>query len=95
MTIPKVAYRTAKVDGLDVFYREAGPGDAPTALLLHGFPTSSHMFRNLIPALADEFHLVAPDYPGFGPARPRPRAGSPTPSTGWPTWWRSSPRRSA
>ena len=62
----KVAYRTVQVDGLDIFYREAGPQDAPTLLLLHGFPTSSHMFRNLIPALADEFHLVAPDYPGFG-----------------------------
>ena len=55
-----------KIDGLDIFYREAGPKDAPAILLLHGFPTSSHMFRNLIPALADEFHLVAPDYPGFG-----------------------------
>ena len=66
MTFPKVAYRTVNIDGLDIFYREAGPKDAPTILLLHGFPTSSHMFRNLIPALADEFHLVAPDYPGFG-----------------------------
>ncbi len=55
-----------KVDGLDIFYREAGPKDAPTILLLHGFPTSSQMFRNLIPALAGRFHLVAPDYPGFG-----------------------------
>lgn len=62
----RVAYRTVKIDGLDIFYREAGPKDAPAVLLLHGFPTSSHMFRNLIPALADEFHLVAPDYPGFG-----------------------------
>ncbi len=61
-----VAHRTVKVDGLDIFYREAGPKDAPTILLLHGFPTSSAMFRNLIPALADRFHLVAPDYPGFG-----------------------------
>jgi pimeloyl-ACP methyl ester carboxylesterase len=61
-----VAHRTIKVDGLDIFYREAGRRDAPTILLLHGFPTSSAMFRNLIPALADEFHLVAPDYPGFG-----------------------------
>ncbi|NET64136.1 MAG: alpha/beta fold hydrolase [Moorea sp. SIO1G6] len=52
--------------GLDIFYREAGSKNAPTILLLHGFPTSSHMFRNLIPALADEFHLIAPDYPGFG-----------------------------
>lgn len=59
-------YRTVKVDGLEVFYREAGPKDAPTILLLHGFPTSSHMFRELIPLLADRFHLVAPDYPGFG-----------------------------
>ena len=62
----KVVYRTVKVDGLDIFYRAAGPKDAPVILLLHGFPTSSHMFRNLIPALADEFHLVAPDYPGYG-----------------------------
>jgi pimeloyl-ACP methyl ester carboxylesterase len=62
----KPTYRTVKIDGLDVFYREAGPKDAPGVLLLHGFPTSSHMFRNLILALADEFHLVAPDYPGFG-----------------------------
>ncbi len=59
-------HKTVKVDGLDIFYREAGPKDAPTILLLHGFPTSSQMFRNLIPALADRFHLVAPDYPGFG-----------------------------
>ena len=66
MTFPKVAYRIVSIDGLDIFYREAGPKDAPTILLLHGFPTSSHMFRNLIPALADEFHVIAPDYPGFG-----------------------------
>jgi pimeloyl-ACP methyl ester carboxylesterase len=59
-------YRTVTVDGLEIFYREAGPANAPTILLLHGFPTSSHMFRNLIPALSDRFHLVAPDYPGFG-----------------------------
>jgi pimeloyl-ACP methyl ester carboxylesterase len=62
----KVAHRTVKIDGLDIFYREAGPKDAPRVLLLHGFPTSSHMFRNLIPALADTQHIVAPDYPGFG-----------------------------
>jgi alpha-beta hydrolase superfamily lysophospholipase len=61
-----VLYRTVKVDGLDIFYREAGPKNAPTVLLLHGFPTSSHMFRNLIPALADKYHVVAPDYPGYG-----------------------------
>jgi len=59
-------YRTAQVDGVDVFYREAGPADAPVVLLLHGFPTSSHMFRNLIPQLADRYHVIAPDYPGFG-----------------------------
>jgi len=59
-------YRTTKVDGLTIFYREAGPKDAPVILLLHGFPTSSRMFRNLIPALADRYHLIAPDYPGFG-----------------------------
>jgi pimeloyl-ACP methyl ester carboxylesterase len=61
-----IAYRTADVDGLSVFYREAGAADAPTLLLLHGFPSSSHMFRELIPLLADKFHLVAPDLPSFG-----------------------------
>ncbi len=59
-------YKSVQVDGLDIAYREAGPQDAPTLLLLHGFPTSSHMFRNLIPLLSGTFHLVAPDYPGFG-----------------------------
>lgn len=62
----QVLFKTTKVDGLDIFYREAGRQDAPTLLLLHGFPTSSHMFRELIPALADRYHVVAPDYPGFG-----------------------------
>ncbi len=61
-----VFHRSVTIDGLNIFYREAGPSDAPTLLLLHGFPTSSHMFRNLIPALADKYHVVAPDYPGFG-----------------------------
>src|SRR4028118_796428 len=59
-------YRTVSIDGLDIFYREAGSLDNPTILLLHVFPTSSHMFRNLISTLADKFHLVAPDYPGYG-----------------------------
>ena len=59
-------YRTVNIDGLEIFYREAGSRDNPAILLLHGFPTSSHMFRNLIPALSDKFHVVAPDYPGFG-----------------------------
>jgi pimeloyl-ACP methyl ester carboxylesterase len=66
ITSARVAYRTVNIDGLDIFYREAGPKNAPVVLLLHGFPTSSHMFRNLIPALSDEFHLIAPDYPGYG-----------------------------
>jgi pimeloyl-ACP methyl ester carboxylesterase len=61
-----VHYKHADVNGLDIFYREAGPADAPLILLLHGFPTSSNMFRNLMPRLADTFHMVAPDYPGFG-----------------------------
>ena len=62
----RVLYRTVEIDGLEIFYREAGRKGAPAILLLHGFPTSSHMFRNLMPALADDFYLVAPDYPGFG-----------------------------
>ena len=62
----KVTHKTVKVGDLDIFYREAGPNDAPAILLLHGFPTSSQMFRNLIPLLADEYHMVAPDYPGYG-----------------------------
>jgi pimeloyl-ACP methyl ester carboxylesterase len=61
-----VGYRTADVDGFRVFYREAGAPDAPTLLLLHGYPSASHQFRELIPLLADRFHLVAPDLPGFG-----------------------------
>jgi pimeloyl-ACP methyl ester carboxylesterase len=60
------AYRSAAVDGLNVFYREAGDPKAPALLLLHGFPSSSHMFRALIPALADRYHVLAPDLPGFG-----------------------------
>jgi pimeloyl-ACP methyl ester carboxylesterase len=59
-------YHHAIVDGHRIFYREAGPKDAPPILLLHGFPSSSHMFRNLIPALADRYHVIAPDLPGFG-----------------------------
>jgi pimeloyl-ACP methyl ester carboxylesterase len=61
-----VHYNTIRVNEVDLFYREAGTQDAPTILLLHGFPTSSNMFRNLIPRLAETFHVVAPDYPGFG-----------------------------
>lgn len=66
LAVPVIHYRSIEIDGVDVFYREAGPADAPVLLLLHGFPTSSHMFRNLIPLLADRYHVIAPDYPGFG-----------------------------
>jgi pimeloyl-ACP methyl ester carboxylesterase len=68
-------YRTVLVDGLNVFYREAGDPAAQTLLLLHGFPTSSHMFRNLMPLLADRLHVVAPDLPGFGYTDAPDRAG--------------------
>ena len=61
-----IFYRTVQVDGLSIFYREAGPKDAPTILLLHGLPSSSRMFQPLLTRLADNYHLVAPDYPGFG-----------------------------
>jgi pimeloyl-ACP methyl ester carboxylesterase len=61
-----VNYRQVSVDGVSVFYREAGRPDAPVLLLLHGFPTSSHMFRGLIPALSDRYRVIAPDLPGFG-----------------------------
>ncbi len=61
-----IAYRTADVEGLTVFYRKAGAPDAPALLLLHGFPSASHQFRELIPRLADQFRIVAPDLPGFG-----------------------------
>jgi len=67
------AYRTADVDGLTLFYREAGAADAPTLVLLHGFPSASHQFRELIPLLADRFHIVAPDLPGFGKSDMPPR----------------------
>jgi pimeloyl-ACP methyl ester carboxylesterase len=63
---PITHHRSETIDGVKVFYREAGPKDAPTIVLLHGFPTSSHMFRNLIPALADRYRVIAPDYPGYG-----------------------------
>jgi pimeloyl-ACP methyl ester carboxylesterase len=65
-SVPVVHYRTENVDGVDVFYREAGPPGGPVIVLLHGFPTSSHMFRNLIPLLATRYRVIAPDYPGFG-----------------------------
>lgn len=61
-----VSYKSAVIEGIDIAYREAGDPSRPTVLLLHGFPTSSHMFRNLIPELAKDYHVIAPDYPGFG-----------------------------
>ena len=62
------SFHRINVQGNNIFYREAGPTTAPHVLLLHGFPTSSHMFRNLIPRLADRYHVIAPDLPGFGAA---------------------------
>jgi pimeloyl-ACP methyl ester carboxylesterase len=70
-----VRYRTESVDGIDIFFREAGERSKPTLVLLHGYPTSSHMYRDLIPLLSDKFHIIAPDYPGFG------SSGSPSPSS--------------
>lgn len=69
----KVQHKTVQVGDLDIFYREAGPKDAPAILLLHGFPTSSQMFRNLIPQLGDKYRVIAPDYPGFGHSSMPPR----------------------
>ncbi len=66
MKTTSISYKTALVDGFKIFYREAGDPQAPAVLLLHGFPTSSHMFRNLIPELSGEYHVIAPDLPGFG-----------------------------
>src|SRR5499433_1053506 len=69
-----ISYKHAVVDGNKIFYREAGSAGAPTILMLHGFPTSSHMFRNLIPGLEDSYHVVAPDLPGFGFSDSPPRS---------------------
>ena len=66
MKVQPVKYLKTKVEDLEIFYRESGPADAPTILLLHGFPTSSHMYRNLIPLLNEQYHVIAPDLPGFG-----------------------------
>jgi pimeloyl-ACP methyl ester carboxylesterase len=86
-----VHHRYTTVRGRQLFYREAGAADAPAVVLLHGFPASSFMFRDLIPLLADRYHVIAPDHLGFGlsdapPASPSPPlpTSSPTPSTPWP-----------
>ena len=79
---PTVFYRTLNVEGLEIFYREAGSRDAPTVLLLHGFPSSSHMFRNLIPMLADKYHVFAPDFPDMAKAQRRRLTISTIPSNG-------------
>ena len=71
----QIAYRTLTVGDVEMFYREAGPADAPVILLLHGFPTSSHMFRDLIPLLAGRYRVIAPDLPGFGNTKAPPRGG--------------------
>ncbi|OXB16926.1 alpha/beta fold hydrolase [Flavobacterium reichenbachii] len=70
----KTSYHSRKINGVEIFYREGGYKNKPTVLLLHGYPTSSHMFRNLINELADDFHLIAPDYPGFGRSEQPPIA---------------------
>jgi pimeloyl-ACP methyl ester carboxylesterase len=70
----KTQYKFLTVNGVEIFYREAGPIDAPTVVLLHGYPTSSHMFRNLINDLSDKYHLIAPDYPGYGRSEQPPIA---------------------
>ena len=66
LTVPVTHHRYEQIEGIKIFYREAGSKENPCVLLLHGFPTSSHMFRDLIPALADRYHVLAPDYPGYG-----------------------------
>jgi pimeloyl-ACP methyl ester carboxylesterase len=70
-----VFHRSMPIEGINIAYREAGPGDGPVVVLLHGFPTSSHMFRNLIPLLADRYRVIAPDYPGYGQSDMPDRAG--------------------
>src|SRR5215471_8258695 len=81
-----VHYRTAAVGGVNVFYREAGPERGPVVLLLHGFPSSSRMFRDLIPRLSDAYHVIAPDYPAFGHSAVPGRSAFGYTFATWPTW---------
>jgi pimeloyl-ACP methyl ester carboxylesterase len=92
--IYSILYRTIAIAGLSIFYREAGPQDAPTILLLHGLPSSSRMFEPLISRLSDRYHLIAPDYPGFGHSDwPNPKNFAYTFDT-TPSSCSNSPRRS-
>ena len=84
-------YHKIQVEDCNVFYREAGAKDKPAVLLLHGFPSSSHMFRELMPELADEYHLIAPDFPSFGQTESPTASILPTPSTIWHGLSTSSP----
>ena len=83
-TFATTTYHRMTVDGVGVFYREAGPKDAPTIVLLHGFPSSSREFDTLIPLLATRYHLIAPDFPGFGQSDARHRRRMYTLLTTWP-----------
>ena len=89
MDIPRVTHQFADVQGVRVFYRSAGPEDAPALLLLHGFPSASHQFRRLIDALGTRYRVIAPTTRASGTRRRHP--ASPTPSTGWPTSWTALP----
>ena len=92
--LAETRYHIIDVGGLDIFYREAGPAGAPVVLLLHGFPTSSRMFRNLIPMLADKYRVVAPDYPAFGHSAVPSRANSTIRTPTFRRWWRRCSRSS-
>ncbi len=86
----QVFYRTVKIENLEIFYREAGDKDSPTIILMHGFPTDSHMFRNLIPMLAQKYHVIAPDYPGYGRSSTQACMILNTASTIWLASWINS-----
>ena len=93
-------FKTIDVDGINIFYREAGEPNLPKVVLLHGFPSSSHQYRNLIPALADKFHVIAPDYPGFGNSdipspNPSPTRSTRSPKSSELSWRRPASRASA